>query len=229
MAAIYVHMPLYDFTRLPNAVLIYAGIIQVTVLLTRLGNLIRRNVSAGKLFSELDVRGMLVRGESAGEQWTVEVKDSLEVHIHLQRSWVLEAGQYVYFRGHPFYICQWYVETTKGDIETAKDVIVLVVERKSGFTKRLYEKRLDSKLKSTSTLLEGPYGRRLDLWKLGNGTINQATDKYNDVIFFATGIGIVGQLPYINEILLSSRNTRVTMFWEIDRTGSGLHGAQGYG
>ena len=213
MVAIYAHAPSHSFTKSSSIFLLCAGAVQITVLLTRLDNLVRRNVKAGKFLHVAKLKDMQLRKKP--------VQDSVEIHIPLRRGWTLEAGQYVYFRGHPFYISQWYTEKDHEFIEKddefigkAKDFIVLVVEKKGGFTSRLYDK-----CGWTKALLEGPYGKRLDLWNVGNGAVNQASDKYSDVIFFATGIGLVGQLPYINEILASSKSTRVRVFWEIDRTG----------
>lgn len=206
MVAVYVHAPSHDIKRLSSIVLLCAGMVQTAVFLTRLDNLIRRNMRAGKVFNKVDIKGMEIK--------KIPVQDTLEIHIWLRRSWTLEAGQYVCLRGHPFYIARWYTEGNEKGKGKIDDVIVLVVERRDGFTNRLFDKWGQS-----TSLIEGPYGKRLDLWKLGNGVLNQATDKYTDFILFATGIGIIGQLSYINEILLSSRYTRIKLFWEIDRKG----------
>lgn len=191
MITIFVHSPDHSLTRSPCVFLLSAASVLLLVQLTRLENLLRRNINDWEVYNVTNLNGMKL-GETA-------VQDSIEIEVHLRRPWVIEAGQYVYFRGHPFYISRW-----------DGNVIYLIVERHGGFTNRLY-----GKCGRTKALIEGPYGRRLDLWNLGNGVVNTASDKYTDILVFATGMGIAGQLPYLNEILASSLDTRIKVYWEI--------------
>ncbi|KAH7111270.1 ferric reductase transmembrane component 3 [Dendryphion nanum] len=60
-----------------------------------------------------------------------------------------------------------------------------------------------------SAVIEGPYGKELKL------------DSYGTVLLFATGIGIAGQLPYVEKLLEGYRNCevktrRIALFWEVE-------------
>ncbi|KKY22692.1 putative ferric-chelate reductase [Phaeomoniella chlamydospora] len=97
-----------------------------------------------------------------------------------------------------------YVHTPSKNPFTVPKVYLLVAAG-SGFTG---EPELEA-------LVEGPYGRELDL------------ESYGTVLLFATGIGIAGQLPYVTQLLegyhdCKVKTRRIALFWELD---SELHAA----
>jgi NAD(P)H-flavin reductase len=87
----------------------------------------------------------------------------------------------------------------------------MVVQRQKGFTKNLVlhtNNDFDEGFEMRA-VIEGPYGEELKL------------DSYGTVLLFATGIGIAGQLPYIERLLEGYRNCevktrRIALFWEVE-------------
>ncbi|KFA76986.1 hypothetical protein S40288_10350 [Stachybotrys chartarum IBT 40288] len=106
---------------------------------------------------------------------------------------------------HPFCVAWSY----KKD---GSDYIVLIIETKHGFTKQLCSHRnieLNNTIEMVA-LIEGPYGRELDL------------DSYGTVLLFATGIGIAAQLSYIWQLLnrshtSQSRTKKIQLYWQVER------------
>jgi len=91
------------------------------------------------------------------------------------------------------------------------DVIVLIVEKRKGFTQDLFRHATNDvdQRNEMRAIIEGPYGKELDL------------KSYGTILLFATGIGIAGQLPYITQLLeeyhnSGEKNRRIAVFWELD-------------
>jgi len=143
------------------------------------------------------------------------LSDAVHVHIRLSRPWRRQAGQYVYLcipgashtsfvQSHPFFVAWWYQDA-------GKDVIVLIVEKRKGFTRDLFNYATnDVDLRSgMRAIVEGPYGKELDL------------ETYDTVLLFATGMGIAGQLSYVTQLLeryhtCGVTDRRIALFWELD-------------
>jgi hypothetical protein len=116
-------------------------------------------------------------------------------------------------------------------VNTQPDTIVLIAAKKAGFTKildgsarkdLLFNKcealkgkmpdpcwcsRLDNSVQM-SVIVEGPYGREIDLRPFGT------------VLLFATGIGIAAHIPYLRRLVELERHwdamtKRIALFWEI--------------
>lgn len=111
---------------------------------------------------------------------------------------------------HPFYVAWWYRD---GD----DDYAVFIIQKQRGFTERLFSHRGSEmdRAPGLSALIEGPYGRELDL------------GSYGTVLLFATGIGIAGQLPYVARLLegyhdCDVKTRRIALFWQVESEGSAL-------
>ncbi|SLM37408.1 HTH CenpB-type DNA-binding domain [Lasallia pustulata] len=106
---------------------------------------------------------------------------------------------------HPFYVSWWYRD------DDGNDCVVFIIQRQRGFTKNLLlhtgdDFGDDSEMRA---VIEGPYGTELKL------------DSYGTVLLFATGIGIAGQLPYVEKLLEGYHNCevktrRIALFWEVE-------------
>ena len=131
--------------------------------------------------------------------------DVVEIRVELARSKKFRPGQFIYlniprlslFGFHPFQIA-WADQGKNG-----RQFIVLLVQTRRGFTARLTteDKRW--------ALIEGPYGQSV------------AVEQYRTVFFFATGIGIAGQLPFVKKLLELYYDSRakarnIVLFWEVD-------------
>jgi len=107
-------------------------------------------------------------------------------------------------QSHPFFVTWWYRDAEG-------DVIVLIVEKRKGFTQDLFchaSNNIDLR-SGIRAVIEGPYRKELDL------------ESYNTVLLFTTGIGIAGQLPYVTQLLESYhdhqiKDRRIILFWELD-------------
>ncbi|KAF2181279.1 hypothetical protein K469DRAFT_589592 [Zopfia rhizophila CBS 207.26] len=136
------------------------------------------------------------------------------VEITPARTWKFEAGQFVYLRlpgvsrtafveVHPFFVMWW-----------SRDKFELLIESQRGLTASLqhYAQELGSKKSNTMAIIDGPYGKKVDL------------TRFETVMLFATGIGIAGQLSYLKSLMniKDKRATsikRITLFWEIEHLG----------
>ncbi|PQE03471.1 FAD-binding domain-containing protein [Rutstroemia sp. NJR-2017a BBW] len=142
----------------------------------------------------------------------VEVKNNglLRVKLHLRRPCKIYAGQYVSLRiptslryfneSHPFFISSW---ENDGN-ENAKN-ITLLIQRMSGFTRRL-------RATTVGAFLEGPYG------------YSPVSGNDSNFIFFASGIGIAAQLGSIKQLLDArdrgpTKTQRITLLWEVNEIG----------
>jgi predicted ferric reductase len=128
--------------------------------------------------------------------WIENVHNNLVVHIRLARPWSVKPGQYVYltmarsgffsiFQRHPFMVASSELEGYD---------LALRIQPEAGFTRRLLRLCPRNRVKlEASASIEGPYGRGFDL------------RDYGTVVLLASGMGIVGQLPYIQELVQDYR------------------------
>lgn len=142
------------------------------------------------------------------------VTDAVLVEVKLARTWEFEAGQFVYLRlpevsrtafmqAHPFFVSWW-----------DRDTLSLLIEPRRGFTGslQLYAKEERTKKADLIAIIDGPYGKELDL------------TKFETVLLFATGIGIAGQLSYLKRLMeIKDRRAtsikRISLYWEMEYAG----------
>ncbi|RXG41887.1 hypothetical protein VDGE_30077 [Verticillium dahliae] len=165
-------------------------------------------------------RYVVAAGGCLGLVWLVRL--SMTVYRNVASSarlrvgpWNIRAGQYVYLtvpavshtavgQSHPFYIAWWY--RVNDD-----DYIVLISQKRQGFTQKIFHMK-DNKLTNnyrSRAFIDGPYGQEMNL------------DAYDNVVLFATGIGIAGQLSHVAQLLrgyydCGVKTKRVTLFWQVD-------------
>jgi predicted ferric reductase len=90
-------------------------------------------------------------------------------------------GYLGFFQRHSFFATRT-PDSSKAD--GVADSIELRVQLRGGFTKRLEMMKTSKK-----AIIEGPYGSRADFSEFGT------------VVLFASGIGVVGHLLYIKELI----------------------------
>jgi predicted ferric reductase len=138
------------------------------------------------------------------------VRNSLLVKVNLPRPWKVKPGQYVYLtmirpgffsilQRHPFMVAN--SESDEHDFQ-------LRIQPRRGFTNRLLTRTLVGATQ-LSAFVEGPYGRGFDLRDFGT------------VVLFASGIGIVGHLAYIQELVHDYRQSKtktrdLLLVWHVD-------------
>ncbi|CRK11329.1 hypothetical protein BN1708_010134, partial [Verticillium longisporum] len=208
---VYLHNPTSDVLGAPKRYIVAAGGCLGLVWLIRLSMMVYRNVQLGAPSSRVAVRTITFElGETS-----IPVEDAVHIHIRLPRPWNIRAGQYVYLtvpavshtavvQSHPFYIAWWY--RVNDD-----DYIVLIAQKRQGFTQKIFHMK-DNKLTNnyrSRAFIDGPYGQDMNL------------DAYDNVVLFATGIGIAGQLSHVAQLLRSYydcgvKTKRVTLFWQVD-------------
>lgn len=136
------------------------------------------------------------------------VHNNVLVHARLARPWKVKPGQYVYlttsrpgllslFQRHPFMI-----------IESAKHDLEMMIQPQRGYTARLL-RECQGSTNSLSALIEGPYGHQFDLRTFGT------------VVLFASGMGICGHLPYIQQLVKDHSESRtktrdLLLIWSVD-------------
>lgn len=130
--------------------------------------------------------------------------------MSVPRPWQVQPGQYVYitlarpgllsiFQRHPFMVSK---------SRSNKHTLELRIQVASGFTRDLLQ--MTSRASNGfSAFIEGPYGKSYDLRNFGT------------VVLFASGIGIVAHLPYIQELVADYRSSRtktrdLLLVWEVD-------------
>lgn len=213
IGAIYLHVPSRVLLEPPVVYLIAAVSLQVFIAALQLGQVLYRNVRYGKQINRASIRTITFKRPYERDS---PVSDAVHVHVRLSRPWKLEAGQYVYLcipgvsytlfaQLHPFYVSWWYRD------DDGNDCVVFIIQRQRGFTKNLLlhtgdDFGDDSEMRA---VIEGPYGTELKL------------DSYGTVLLFATGIGIAGQLPYVEKLLEGYHNCevktrRIALFWEVE-------------
>ena len=116
--------------------------------------------------------------------------------IYVSSTWTM----FRFFQSHPFYIAWWY-KNRDGD-----DIAVCVIEKRQGLTWKL--SAVDDKTKK-KVLIDGPYGKEL---RLG---------RYENILLFASGVGIAALISIIAEIFKTPEHTpvklhRITLCWELD-------------
>jgi predicted ferric reductase len=213
IGAIYIHIPSGGPLRHPVVYLIAAVSLQVFVAAVRFGQVLYRNVRYKKPLNRVSIRAITFKRPYERD---IPVLDGVHVHLRLSRPWKPKAGQYAYLcipgvsftsfaELHPFYISWWYCD------DQGNNYVVFIVQRQTGFTKNLllHTGNGFDDGSEMRAVIEGPYGRELEL------------DSYGTVLLFATGIGIAGQLPYIEQLLEGYRNCEVktrsmALFWEVE-------------
>jgi predicted ferric reductase len=199
ITSLWFHLPSASITQIPRLYLILAISIFALIKLIFFLKLLFLNVST-ELISTATI-------QQVGE-------NGIEVRVTMPRPLRFRAGQFVFlsiprlalFQYHPFQVA-WEYLSDKSD--GGRQVIVIIIQPRHGFTSRL---RLAVPFKRYTALVEGPYGNPTKL------------DQYGTVLLFATGIGIAGQLPYMNEQLRLYREWRTktrrhVLYWEIDAEG----------
>jgi predicted ferric reductase len=211
IAAIYLHSPSKNFLASPPVYLLAAICVHILAASLRLGQILYRNVKYKAPLNRVTVQTIMYKTNLRD----IPLSDAVHVHIRLSRPWRPQAGQYVYLcipgashtsflQSHPFFVAWWYRDDEG-------DVIVLIVEKRKGFTRNLFHHATnDIDLRSgMRAIVEGPYGKELDL------------ESYDTVLLFATGMGIAGQLPYVTQLLeryhsCGITNRKIALFWELD-------------
>lgn len=128
----------------------------------------------------------------------IEVNGSNEgtqvFRICLARPWRLEPGQYVLvtspkrkhlysLQRHPFVVVWWESQSSKRGTRVETNVLYIVVQKKAGWTSNI------GYLTPTAVWLDGPFGRAYYL------------HTYSLVTLFASGHGILAQIPLIKGII----------------------------
>jgi len=138
------------------------------------------------------------------------VHHSLLVKVNLPRPWKIKPGQYIYLttirsglfsilQRHPFMIAN--SESDGHDFQ-------LRIQPRAGFTNRLLTRSLVGATQLRA-FVEGPYGHGFDLRDFGT------------VVLFASGIGIVGHLAHIQELVHDYRQSKtktrdLLLVWQVD-------------
>lgn len=217
IAVIYLHSPSKKLLASPTVYLLAAICVHIFTASLRLWQILYRNVRHRAPLSRVTVQTITYKTSLRD----TPLSDAVHVHIRPSKPWKPQAGQYVYLcipgashtsfvQSHPFFVAWWYRDAEG-------DVIVLIVEKRKGFTRDLFHHASnDVDLRSgMRAIVEGPYGKELDL------------ESYDTVLLFATGMGIAGQLPYVTQLLERYQssgvtNRRIALFWELD---SEIHAA----
>jgi predicted ferric reductase len=210
---IYLHVPSKELLKPPVLYLFTAVSLQVFIAAVRFGQVLYRNVRFRKPLNRASIRAITFKSPHKRD---IPVSDGVHVHVQLSRPWRPEAGQYAYLcipgvsytsfaQLHPFYISWWYRD------DQGNSYVVFIVQRQRGFTKNLLLHTGNSFEDGSAmrAVIEGPYGKKLKL------------DSYGTVLLFATGIGIAGQLPYVENLLEGYHNCevktrRIALFWEVE-------------
>ncbi|KAH7345846.1 ferric reductase transmembrane component 3, partial [Plectosphaerella cucumerina] len=208
---VYLHTPSSHVLASPRRYLIAAAGCLGLTWTVRLGLLVYRNVRLGTPSSRAAVRTIAFELDDS----SIPLEDAVHIHVRLSRPWNVRAGQYIYLtvpwaggasvtQSHPFYIAWWY----RVDDD---NYIVLIAQRRHGFTERIFRIR-DARRNGSAgalALVDGPYGKEMGL------------DAYDNVLLFATGIGIAGHLSHVAQLLrgycdCGVKTKRVTLFWQVD-------------
>jgi predicted ferric reductase len=138
------------------------------------------------------------------------VHNSLQVKVKLPRPWKVKPGQYVYLtmmrpgffsilQRHPFMVA---------DKESEDHDFQLRIQPRAGFTNRLLARTLGGTTELRA-FIEGPYGHGFDLRDFGT------------VVLFASGIGIIGHLAYVQKLVRDYRQAKtktrdLLLVWHVD-------------
>lgn len=154
--------------------------------------------------------------------------DAVRVNLKMARPWRFQPGQHVFltipsiglWTSHPFSVAwsnedeqlDWEkgsIDSEKGMTFTTETSMSLVVRRRTGFTKALHAQLAKSEGRLTvNAIVEGPYGSHQNL------------DSYGTVLFFAGGVGITHQVPFVRHLVAGYANgtvatRRVLLVWVI--------------
>ncbi|CAM1508785.1 Fc.00g056330.m01.CDS01 [Cosmosporella sp. VM-42] len=192
IASLWFHLKTSKALQTPNLYLSLATLTFILVKIVRFFKVVYTNVSTKKVTTASIQR--IGRG--------------VEVQVSMPRPFSHHAGQFVFLsiprlaalQSHPFQVAWDHLD------EKGNHVIVLIIEPRHGFTGKLLLANPD---RDYMALIEGPYGSPVGL------------DQYGTVLLFATGIGIVGQLPYMKEQLnlyreWRTKTRRYALFWEMN-------------
>jgi predicted ferric reductase len=143
-------------------------------------------------------------------------RDYLKVSVRLPRPWKVKPGQYVYlttmrsgffsiFQRHPFMVA----DSVRLEDKDPEYDFEMLIRPATGFTGRLLRTSVGGATQF-SALIEGPYGHGFDLHNFGT------------VVLLASGMGIVGHLPYIQELVQyhsrSKTKTRdILLIWSVEK------------
>lgn len=212
MVALYLHIPRRGAFESPTVYLLAILCLEGFCRLLQLAQVIYRNIRLGQTLSRAKVKTLTFK-RPIGRDLTVS--DAVHIHVRVSRDWQPKPGQYVYLRllnmtyttwiqSHPFYVSWWYKDAN------GHRYVVLIVERRRGFTKHLFLCANDNPRKETElrALVEGPYG------------MTPRLHSYGTVLLFATGIGVSGQLPHLKQLMDDYHNgiaksRKVALFWEM--------------
>ncbi|KAM7182724.1 ferric reductase [Rhypophila sp. PSN 637] len=96
--------------------------------------------------------------------------------------WIPAVGKFSFLQVHPFMVTSW----SEGDSRQLR----LLVEPRHGWTKKLLQyTRIHSNQARCRALFTGPYGVRVP------------TRNYGIVLLVASSLGIVGQIPYLKQLI----------------------------
>lgn len=158
--------------------------------------------------SSLPSKAQIVRYQPHGPD-----SETLRVDLKLKRPWNVIPGQYIYLtipsvtrhgsglvQAHPYYIA--WIDPDKVD-----DTITLLVQCRGGFSKDLRNCGLGA-----SAIIDGPYGGA------------QQLDHFDNILFFASGIGIAAHLLHIQHLLLAhnakrAQARRIAVVWFLESKG----------
>lgn len=154
--------------------------------------------------------------------------DAVRVNLKVARPWRFQPGQHLFltipsiglWTSHPFSVA-WNNENHGLDSEkgaaldsqdmftTAGNWISLVVRRRTGFSNALHGRVAKSEGRLiVNAIVEGPYGGQQDL------------NSYGTVLFFAGGVGITHQIPFVRDLVAGFANgtvaaRRVVLIWVV--------------
>lgn len=119
--------------------------------------------------------------------------------------WIPAIGKFSFLQVHPFMVTSW----SEGNSRQLR----LLVEPRHGWTKKLLQyTRIHSNQARCRALFTGPYGVRVP------------TRNYGIVLLMASGLGIVGQIPYLKQLIhdynaCRTRTRRIHLVWSLKTIG----------
>lgn len=145
----------------------------------------------------------------------------VRINLSVPRPWTVQAGQYINLwipaasfrslltmQSHPLTIVSW----TEGRWSNLE----LVVSPQRGLTK-VFQSIAEN---NESTAASSPY---LAFYSGPHG-LSEPMGEYGTVLMFASGLGIVAQLPYIKQLLhdgaqCKTRTKRIHLIWQLEEPG----------
>ncbi|KAM0267601.1 hypothetical protein ACHAQH_010098, partial [Verticillium albo-atrum] len=159
--------------------------------IVRLGLVLYRNIRLGSLSIWAAIRTIIFELDAS----SIPHEDAVHIHVRLSRPWNARAGQYVYLtvpRAGGASVAQ---SHPGGTASPSASFRIKDASRNGGPGAR--------------ALIDGLYGKEMGL------------DSYDNILQFATGIGIAGQLSHVAQLLrgyddCGVKTKRVTLFWQVD-------------